>query len=202
MVKIKEPASRTLKQQAIVDAAKKIIISKGFENLTVRAIARELKVTDGALYRHFKGKAEVISLLIDDVEKSLLTAIKKPAYLSEDPIINLWKIFLIHLSYAEQRQGMTLIIINESFTIRDKQIKKKMLNVMARYQDVVQGVLREGINIGKINKDVDVVAAGVTFFGMVQAAVTFWALSEYDYLLKNRTLERMFRQYMRGLCSK
>jgi hypothetical protein len=63
-------------------------------------------------------------------------------------------------------------------------------------------VLKEGIKLKRINADIDVNAAGITFFGMVQSAVTFWALSDCKYHLKNRTLDRMFDQYIQGLSSK
>ena len=202
MIKSKNLSQRTNGQQVIIDAAKKIIISEGFENLTIRAIAEGISVTQGALYRHFKSKHEIVSLLIDDVEGSLLTVIEKPARSSEGPIEKLKKIFFSHISNAEQRKGMTLIVINESLMIRDKEIKKKMLKVMSRYQEILKAVLREGIKLRKINKNVDVDAAGITFFGMVQAAVMFWALSDFSYHLKSNTLDRMFDQYVRGLCSK
>jgi len=202
MTKKDSLSPRTDRQQEIVDAAKRIIISKGFENLTIRTIAKEIGVTDGALYRHFKSKHEIISLLIDDVENSLLTVIEKSAFSSEEPIEKLKKIFLSHISSAEQRKGMTLIVINESFTIRDKKIKKKMLKVMSRYQQVIKAVLKEGIKLGKIKKDVDVDAAGIAFFGMVQSSVTFWALNDFSYKLKGRTLDRMFDQYANGLSAK
>jgi len=187
-------------QQTIVDAAKKIIISNGLESLTVHAIAQEIHVTDGALYRHFKNKHEIISLLIDDIEGTLLDAIEAPTLYPGNSVVKLKKIFFTHLSHAEQRKGMTLIIINESFSIRDKRIKNKMFKVMSRYQQILKAVIEEGIRSREINRDVDADAAGVAFFGMVQAAVTFWALSDFSYHLKNRKLSRMFDQYARGLC--
>jgi len=202
MDKLNNTSKLTKGQQSIVNAAKRIIISKGFESLTIRAIAKEISVTDGALYRHFKSKQEIISLLIDDVELSLLTAIEKPAYSSGDPVEKLKKIFLSHISNAEQRKGMTLIIINESFSFRDNKIRKKMLKVMSRYQETLKMVLMEGINLRKIDKNIDVDAAGIAFFGMVQAAVTFWALSNFSYRLKSKSLDRMFDQYVRGLSCK
>jgi len=202
MLKRVNYSSRTSSQQAIVDAAKRIIISKGLENLTIRLIAREISVTEGALYRHFKSKHEIISLLIDDIESSLLTAIERPAFSSVGPVEKLKRIFRSHISNAEQRKGMTLIIINESFTLRDRKIKKKMLVVMSRYQEILKSVLQEGIKLKKINRNVDVDAAGIAFFGMVQSAVTFWALSDFSYRLKGRTLDRMFEQYVKGISSK
>jgi len=199
MAKLKILSQKISRRQVIIDAAKKIIISRGFENLTIRAIAQEISVTDGALYRHFKSKHEIISLLIDDLEKTLLTAIEKPAYSLANPIEKLKGIFLSHISNAEQRKGLNLIVINESFTIRDKIIKNKMLKVMSRYQETLKVVIREAIILKKIDKNVDVNAAGIAFFGMVQAAVTFWVLNDFKYHLQSRTLDRMFDQYVRGL---
>jgi len=199
MAKLKILSQKISRRQVIIDAAKKIIISRGFENLTIRAIAQEISVTDGALYRHFKSKHEIISLLIDDLEKTLLTVIEEPAYSLANPIEKLKGIFLSHISNAEQRKGLNLIVINESFTIRDKIIKNKMLKVMSRYQETLKVVIREAIILKKIDKNVDVNAAGIAFFGMVQAAVTFWVLNDFKYHLQSRTLDRMFDQYVRGL---
>jgi YsiA-like protein, C-terminal region len=139
--------------------------------------------------------------LIDDIQRSLLTAIEKPAFSSLGPIEKLEAIFLSHVSNAEERKGMTSIVIHESLMIREKKIKRKMLSVMARYQEILKTVLKEGIKHKKINDHVDIDAAGIAFFGMVQAAVVFWGLSDYSYRLKDRTLERMFQQYIKGLCA-
>ena len=61
----------TVRQREIIIAAREVIFSKGIEKLTVREIAKELKITNGALYRHFKSKNEIMSLLIDDIEENL-----------------------------------------------------------------------------------------------------------------------------------
>ena len=68
----------TVRQREIIIAARAVIFSRGIENLTVREIAKELNITNAALYKHFKSKNEIISLLIDDIEESLLSAFKRP----------------------------------------------------------------------------------------------------------------------------
>ena len=73
---------------------------------------------------------------------------------------------------------------------------------MSRYQEILKEVLKEGIKQDKIDKNVDLDAAGIAFFGMVQAAVTFWVLNDFSYHLKSNTVDRMFDQYIRGLWSK
>ena len=67
-----EQGSRTACQSRIIDSARRIIFSKGIESLTTREIAKDLQLTNGSLYRHFKNKKEIISILIDDIEETLL----------------------------------------------------------------------------------------------------------------------------------
>ncbi len=64
----KEKVEQTKK--ALVDAAIKVFHKKGYSNTTLEEIALEAGLTRGALYWHFKGKAEIlISIYGDFMEK-------------------------------------------------------------------------------------------------------------------------------------
>lgn len=190
---------KTVRQQEIVDAARKIISSRGIENLTVREIANALKITNGALYRHFRSKKEIISLLIEEIEKTLLFTIEEAANVSEDPLQKLENIFLSHLSYVEQRKGLSFIIINEALSINDKSLRSKMLTVINRYLKMIKAILSKGIKVGKVRKDLDLTSASIAFFGMVQSIVTLWALSGFKYSLRKNRLEERLNIYKRGI---
>lgn len=55
--------STIVRKKLIVDAACKILIRRGTEQLTLKAMAREVGFSEAAIYRHFKHKYEVLSLL-------------------------------------------------------------------------------------------------------------------------------------------
>lgn len=195
----KNDSGWTIRQQEIINAARKIICSRGIENLTVREIADELKMTDGALYRHFKSKKEIISLLIDNIEETLLRTIKEAAEKSNEPLRKLSGILFSHLSYAEQRKGVTFIIINETMNLRDRNLQRKMFGVINKYLKMIKSILAEGIAAGKFRKDLDVTSAGIAFFGMVQSMVTLWALSGFRYALRKDRLEERMNIYKNGI---
>lgn len=190
---------KTLRQQEIVGSARKIVSSRGIGNLTVREIAKELKITDGALYRHFRSKKEIVSLLIDDIEETLLTIIEEAARKSEDPLQKLEDIYLSHLSYAEQRKGISFIIINETLSIRDKSLQRKMFGVINKYLKTIKAILLEGIRLGKFRKEMDLTSASIAFFGIVQSMVTFWALSGFRQSLRKNRINEMLKIYKRGI---
>ena len=47
----------------ILDAAMALVIEGGFEGLSMRALARRVELTPGALYRYFDGQDALIAAL-------------------------------------------------------------------------------------------------------------------------------------------
>jgi len=189
----------TASQQKIVEAARKIIVSKGMENLTIREIASELKMTDGALYRHFKSKKEIISLLIDYIEDTLLTTVDVAAKKSNEPLKKLENIFLSHISYSEQRRGVSFIVISETLSLKDKSLQRKMFNVISRYLEKIMQILKEGVSTGSFRRNIDLCSSSIVFFGMIQAQVMLWVISGYQYSFKRIAIEQLFDIFEKGI---
>jgi AcrR family transcriptional regulator len=190
---------RTVRQNEIVDSARRIIIHKGIENLTVREIAKDLKITDGALYRHFKSKHEIMGLLIDDIGETLLATIREAASKSKNPLQKLENIFLSHLSYSERIKATGFIVINESLSIKDKKLQRKVFGVLNQYLKTIKSILHEGIETGRFKKDLHPDSASIVFFGMVQSLVTLWGLSGYRLSLNRKRLDQAFKIYQEGI---
>ena len=58
--------------ERILLSAEKEFLEKGYQGAGLREIASDASVTTGALYRHFKGKKELFSALVDDVYTHLI----------------------------------------------------------------------------------------------------------------------------------
>lgn len=192
----------TDKQKRIVSCARGIIVAKGMERLTTREIAKELKITDGALYRHFKGKRDILDLLVDDIEETLMSVLMEAASSAKDPLKKLENIFKTHLSYAEQRKGISFIIISQILSSRDKKLQRKMFGVVNKYLKTIKAILKEGISKGQFRRDINLTSASLIFFGMVQSAVTHWGLSGFRLQLKKGRLEETFSLYREGIIAR
>jgi AcrR family transcriptional regulator len=194
--------TRTIRQQEIIKSARAVIFSKGIEKLTVREIAKELKITNSALYRHFKSKNEIISLLIDDIEETLLSAIQEAANKNADPIQKLESIFMSHLSYSEQMKGTSFTVINQVSGLKDKHLKRRMLAVLNKYLKTIKGIVAQGIESGVFQKNIDSTSASIVFFGTIQSIVTLWCLSGYKVSLRKAQFTPMLDIYKSWLVVK
>jgi AcrR family transcriptional regulator len=192
----------TVRQREIIIAARAVIFSKGIEKLTVREIAKELKITNGALYRHFKSKDEILSLLIDDIEETMLATIREAADETGNPMQKLESMFLSHLVYSEKMKGTSFAIINQVSGIKNKYLKMKMFRVLNRYIKTIKAIVIDGMEAGIFRRDIDPVSASIVFFGTIQSMVTMWCLSGYKLSLRKAHFTRMLDIYKSWLVAK
>jgi AcrR family transcriptional regulator len=175
---------RTVRQQEIIESARRIISTKGIENLSTRIIAKDLGVTNAALYKHFKNKEKILSLLIDDIEDVLLATIQKAADASSDPLQKLENIFLSHFEYSEKMKGTSFTVINSVASIKSRALRSKMAVVLNKYLETIKKIIQEGIKSGVFQDDLDPYYASIVFFGSIQTIVTLWGLDGYKPALR------------------
>jgi AcrR family transcriptional regulator len=175
-----------VRKRQIINAARKIIIKRGSEHVTVRALAEAVGLTEGALYRHFKSKTDILSFLVDDIEETLLSDMGHTDEENLSPLNRLDKILARQLSLVEQRRGMSFQVIAEIISLGDKKLNKKAFDTIIRYEARVEEFLLEGIRVGEIREDIDSSSAAMLFFSAIQGLVNIWALSNYNFNLQER----------------
>jgi AcrR family transcriptional regulator len=173
-----------IRKDQIVTAAKKLIIKHGSENVTVRAIAKEVGLSEGAVYRHFKSKRDILSLLADTIEEDLLGDIKTNSTSSDSYLEILDNILKGHLSAIKQRQGISFQVIAEIISLGDKKLNRRISEIINKYIDGIKILLSRGVESGELRKSLDLDGTALLFFGMVQGLVNIWALSNYEFDLE------------------
>lgn len=174
------------RQRQIVEAARKIIATRGMGSLTIRQIAGEVGISNANVYSHFATKNDVLLLLIDDIEKTLLDAVERAVSEKQQPLEMLENALKSHLSYTEQRRGVSLIVIAETLHLADKELRKRMFEVVNRYVARIRDLVAEGVQSGQVRQDVDLDTAALLFFALVHATATLWALSGFRFPLARR----------------
>jgi TetR/AcrR family transcriptional regulator len=187
---------KTLRQQQIISAARKLIAKYGSEHVTVRRLAKEIGVTEGSIYRHFKSKRDVLSFLVDDLENTLTADIETKVKLEINSLDVLEQIIIAHLSLVEQKKGVSFQVIAEIVSLGDKKLNSKISLAIDKYKEHIKVILSAGVTAGIVRRDIDLYAAATLYFGMIQALVNGWALSQYKFDLLNqfRPVWQVFRK--------
>lgn len=175
--------SSAVRKREILDAARKLIIRRGSEHLTVRAMAREVGLTEAAIYRHFRSKREVLLFLVDDILDTLVAAVERAASGPGDILERIGRIQEDHLSEIEQRRGMAFLVIAEILSFGDRRLNREVHDKLAVYLERLGRLLADGAARGEIRKGIDPQAVALLLFSMIQGLVTLWALGDYRFNL-------------------
>jgi AcrR family transcriptional regulator len=181
---IQRHKTTAVRKDQIVNAAKRLIIKHGSENLTVRAIANEVGLSEGALYRHFKSKRDILSLLADTIEADLLGDIKIGSIEGDSYSKIMDSILRGHLSAIKQRQGISFQVIAMFISFGDKRLNRRLSEIIGKYIDEIKSLLCRGVESGELRKNLDLDGTALLFFGMIQGLVNIWALSNYELNLE------------------
>ncbi len=175
-----------VRQKQIISAARKLIVQYGSEHLTIRRIAREIRVTEGALYRHFKSKRGILLLLADDIGATLLADIDGCSEGTPYTLELLDGIITNHIANIVQRKGVSFQVISEIVSLGDKILNRKIDEVINKYIARIRGILSEGIKAGVIRTDINLDTMATLFFCMTHGLVNMWALSNYSFSLEEK----------------
>lgn len=140
-------------------------------DITTAAIAREMSVTQGALFRHFASKDAIWQAVMEWVADRLLDRIDRAAAPSGSPLAALHAIFMSHIEFVIEHPGVPRMMFGELQRAEPTPAKKVAHTLMKRYAERLAHKLDEAKAGGEIRNDTDTQAAAILFIGMIQGLV-------------------------------
>ena len=165
------------RQQEIVEAVLDLIAKQGIQGVTMTRIADRVGITEAALYRHFRGKLEIVAATIDtafDELHAMLTASAGGGTMCE----MLKNVLTAHLRFIEKRPGMARILFSDEVHFNSPALRKKLSQRGEQVASLIAGLLHAGSAAGELQADLDVKSATVLYRGIIQAQVLLWAHAE------------------------
>ncbi|HEX9685350.1 MAG TPA: nucleoid occlusion factor SlmA [Burkholderiales bacterium] len=128
------------------------------EKATTAALAARLSVSEAALYRHFRGKAEMFEGLIEFVEQTLFALINKITGEEKSGVRQLEAIIGVMLAFAQKNRGMTRVLVGDALVNEDERLQTRINQLHDRLEAALKQALRFGVSQREIAQDVDIAA--------------------------------------------
>ena len=183
------------RREQIVNAARKLVIKCGSENVTIRRIAQEVGFSEAAIYRHFRSKRDILYLLIEVIEQNLISDLESAGHPEYGRLEN---ILLNHLSAIEKRKGISFQVIAEIISLGDNRLNKRIYLTIENYISKLKELLLAEINEGQLRSDIDVDATAIILFSIAQGMSNIWTLSNYSFKPQDK-FERILQVLRIGL---
>ncbi len=128
------------------------------ERITTAALAARIEVSEAALYRHFKGKADMFAGLIDFVEQTLFSLINKITSEEQSGLRQTEAIIAMLLGFAQKNRGMTRVLIGDALVTEDEALQARINQIHDRIEAALKQALRFAVTQKEIAGDVDLPA--------------------------------------------
>lgn len=168
----------TERQIEIMKAATLRIDTFGIQELTIKNLASDLKLSEAALYRHFKSKKDILLGLLDffilemDERISLILA-EKDKNASE----LLRNIFASQLNTFVKNPAIVSVIFSEGIFQFNTELKEKVSQMMAMMQQKIHAIILDGQNEGVYGKLLGPDALTTIVMGSMRMVVLKWKIS-------------------------
>ncbi|MDF1779287.1 MAG: TetR family transcriptional regulator [Rhizobiaceae bacterium] len=181
-----------------VEAVIELAAAKNPEDITTTAIAGRMKLSQGALFRHFPTKDAIWRDVINWVSNRLFERIDKVAGGESDPAAALEATFMAHIAFVAEHPGVPRILMGQLQRAGATPAKQAAHALTSNYTTRLRRILAAGRSSGKLPSDLDEAAAATLFLGMIQGLVV-QALISGDQDQMRADAPRVFAIYRAGL---
>lgn len=127
------------------------------EKITTAALARQLDVSEAALYRHFASKAQMYEGLIEFIESSVFGLFNQIADGEPDGMARAHAMLQVLLSFAANNPGMTRVLIGDALVGEDERLQLRMNQFYDKVELAFKQALRQAVTQGR-GQEADVAA--------------------------------------------
>ncbi len=138
-----KPTAKSSRRQQILESLAHMLEASPGARITTAALAREVGVSEAALYRHFPSKSKMFEGLIEFIEDTIFTRIS--LILSEEPaaLRRCEKILLLLLTFTERNPGITRLLTGDALTGETERLRLRVAQLFERVETQIKQVLRE-----------------------------------------------------------
>ena len=137
------PPRKSQRRQQILEALAQMLEANPGNRITTAGLAKQVGVSEAALYRHFPSKSKMFEGLIEFIEETLFSRIK--LILNEEPgaAARCEKMLMLLLAFAERNPGITRILTGDALAGETERLHLRVAQLFDRFETQLRQVIRE-----------------------------------------------------------
>lgn len=197
------------RRQAILQAAKRIFLEKGFRETTMEEIAKECELAVGTLYFYFKNKDELYASLnvapLEDMNEKLRLIMEDESLSSGERLCQAWDVF--YQNFRQDPVGFRAVLhfqLEDALTVLSPEILEALNSHAKLFMSNLAKTLRLGMDKGEFAEENTAALADI-FWSMFSGLI-LWEEAKRrldprkDFL--EPTLELALKVFRQGIAQK
>ena len=134
---------KSQRRQQILESLAQMLEANPGERITTARLAKQVGVSEAALYRHFPSKSKMFEGLIEFIEETLFSRVN--IILAEESTAagRCEKMLLLLLTFTERNPGITRILTGDALAGETERLHARVAQLFDRFETQLKQVLRE-----------------------------------------------------------
>lgn len=155
-----------VRQEQIKRAVLEIIASEGLARLSTRNLAARVGISEGAIFRHFKTKQDIILGIMHDVKTDMVGGMRAAAEQDKPADKRLFELMCAQVKYILKNEGINILLFSEAAHYNDSLLKTELHGILAAQKKILIGVIQDGIKEGLWRSLISVEDAAMLYMGI------------------------------------
>lgn len=169
LIQTRLPAEQ--RQAEMVQAVLSLAATQEPASITTSLIAKQIGLSQGAVFRHFPTKQAIWLAVAEWLEKQLLGVVQSAIKPQDNPLENLAAIFQAHVHFVQTHPGVPRFIFHELQQPADSAAKQQVAAMLKQYSQILIGLLQQAKAAGLTPIALNEQQAALLFIGSLQGLV-------------------------------
>lgn len=201
--KTKEDAEVT--RQNLLGAALKVFSRQGYASARLEDVAEEAGVTRGAIYWHFKNKADLYNTLVAETLGGIQSVVDR-AVRQGGTFLEIQRRVMIYITTLPEvdevyRAVMELTILKTGYEPELQEGLRAKNEAARQVEEELAGYFRMGIAIGEVRAELDPVIVARSMMAYMNGILLNWLMDQQAFSLRE-CVPALIDIYVRGIAAR
>jgi len=155
-----------IRQEQIKKAVLEIIAEEGLHNISTRNLAKKIGLSEGAIFRHFTTKRDIIKGIMEDVANDLIGTLRSIVLSPAKAEDKLFKYLCENVRYLKENRGITILLFSEAAHLGDKELKGKLNQILTEQKQFIIKIVKDGVSEGVFDKKINPEDIAMLYMGI------------------------------------
>lgn len=174
----------TNRQNEIIEKAIELIAENGIQGFTIKNLAKEIGVTEPAIYRHFESKTQILQTMLDNLDEATNRFTDEVLSKNYTPLKTLSLILKSYFKIFSEHPYWVAVIFADEIFKNDKTLSKRVQKLLSDKEKVFISLIKTAQKNGEIRSDINKKHFTLMIIGSMRLLVKKWELSGFDFDLK------------------
>ncbi len=172
-------AQKNNRRQQILEALAHMLEASPGQRITTAGLAKQVGVSEAALYRHFPSKAKMFEGLIEFVEEAIFSRVNLIVNEEQSAAVRIERILTLLLGFAEKNPGISRILNGDALAGETDRLRQRIAQFYDRLETQLKQIVRDAEISESLRTTITAASAVNLLLSSVEGRISQYVRSEF-----------------------